>query len=108
MIAVIFEFWPDPGHTQDYFDFAGALRAEVEKIDGFLSVERFASVSEEGKFVSLSFWRDEEAVARWRRHLKHREAQAAGRTRIFRDYRLRIAGVMRDYSMEKREEAPKD
>lgn len=108
MIAVIFEFWPDASHTRDYFDFAAALRAEVENIDGFLSVERFESVSEKGKFVSLSFWRDEESVARWRNHLKHRDAQQAGRARIFRDYRLRIAHVLRDYGMDERAEAPRD
>ena len=107
MIAVIFEFWPEPSLRQDYFDFAAALRPELEKIDGFISVERFASVSEDGKLLSLSFWRDEEAVARWRNHLKHREAQAAGRSRIFRDYRLRIASVLRDYGMNERAEAPK-
>jgi heme-degrading monooxygenase HmoA len=108
MIAVIFEVWPDPARRQDYFDFAAALKSDLEKIEGFISVERFASLTEEGKILSLSFWRDEEAVKRWRTHLEHRAAQRAGRAGIFRDYRLRIASVLRDYGMFEREQAPKD
>jgi heme-degrading monooxygenase HmoA len=108
MIAVIFEVWPDPGRRQDYFDIAGSLKSDIEKIDGFISVERFTSLSDEGKILSLSFWRDEETVKRWRTHLEHRAAQRAGRAGIFRDYRLRIASVQRDYGMFERDQAPKD
>lgn len=106
MIAVIFEVWPNVEKRQDYFDFAAALRPELEKIDGFVSVERFASLSDEGKILSLSFWRDEAAVAAWRRHIMHREAQAAGRNEIFRDYRLRVVSVIRNYGMHDRKDAP--
>ena len=108
MIAVIFEVWPDPDHRGDYFDIAASLRPELEKIDGFISVERFESLTDKGKVLSLSFWRDEEAVARWRNIAEHRAAQAKGRGGIFRDYRLRIASVVRDYGMNERAEAPKD
>ena len=108
MIVVIFELWPAEGKRQDYFDLATALKPELEKIDGFLSIERFESVSERGKFVSLSFWRDEDAVNRWRNQMDHRRAQAAGRGGIFRDYRLRVAAVMRDYGMHERADVPKD
>jgi heme-degrading monooxygenase HmoA len=108
MIAVIFEVWPDPDHRSDYFDLAAALRPELEKIDGFISVERFESLTDKGKVLSLSFWRDEDAVARWRNLAEHRAAQAKGRAGVFRDYRLRIASVMRDYGMNERAEAPKD
>ena len=108
MIAVIFEVWPHAAHRQDYFDIAASLKADLEKIDGFVSVERFTSLVEEGKILSLSFWRNEEAVERWRTHLEHRAAQRAGRAGIFRDYRLRVASVLRDYGMFERDEAPAD
>lgn len=108
MIAVIFEVWPDPDHRTDYFDLAAALRPELQKIDGFISVERFESLTDKGKVLSLSFWRDEEAVAQWRNVEQHRAAQAKGRGGVFRDYRLRIASVVRDYGMNERAEAPND
>jgi len=108
MIAVIFELWPAPGRTDEYFALAGALRSELEKIDGFISVERFESVTQKGKFVSLSFWRDEEAVRKWRAVETHRGAQAKGRAGIFADYRLRVATVVRDYGLRDRDEAPAD
>lgn len=108
MIAVIFEVRPHPDHRSDYFEIAAALRPELEKIDGFISVERFESLTDKGKVLSLSFWRDEDAVARWRNLEQHRTAQAKGRAGIFADYRLRIASVVRDYGMNERAEAPKD
>ena len=106
MIAVIFELWPAENRRQDYFALAAALRSELEKIDGFVSVERFESLSEPGKFLSLSFWRDEDSVARWRSQADHRRAQESGRRGIFRDYRLRVASVLRDYGLNERKEAP--
>jgi heme-degrading monooxygenase HmoA len=109
MIAVIFEVWPAEGRKDDYLDYAARLRGELERVDGFVSIERFQSLVDPDKLLSVSFWRDEAAVAAWRRHSGHREAQAAGRGGIFRDYRLRVAGVVRDYGMtQKREEAPVD
>ena len=109
MIAVIFEVWPTDGRRQEYLDLAGELRPELEKIDGFISVERFQSIYDPDKMLSLSFWRDEDAVARWRKHAHHRRTQAKGRAGVFRDYRLRVAGVVRDYGMtEHREQAPHD
>ena len=108
MIAVIFEVEPAPGERQTYLDTAAALRAELEAIDGFISVERFESLSRPGRLLSLSFWRDEEAVRRWRNLPSHREAQAHGRQGVFRDYRLRVAEVLRDYGLHEREEAPAD
>jgi len=107
MIAVIFEVWPNPDRRQDYFDQAAALKADLERIDGFISVERFESLAEEGKILSLSVWRDEQAVERWRTQSDHRAAQRAGRAGIFRDYRLRVASVLRDYGMFERDHAPK-
>lgn len=106
MHAVIFEVQPRDAHRDDYFELAAELKPELEKIDGFISVERFASLTNEGKILSLSFWRDEEAIARWREHHRHRQAQAAGRASIFQDYRLRVAAVIRDYGMFERDEAP--
>jgi heme-degrading monooxygenase HmoA len=108
MIAVIFEVWPGPERRQEYLDIAAALRAELEAIDGFISVERFESLSEPGKLLSLSFWRDEKAVAAWRNLDTHRRAQARGRGGVFADYRLRVAGVIRDYGMTERAGAPDD
>ncbi len=108
MIAVIFEVWPAPGRKQEYLDLAAGLRPLLEKIDGFISIERFESLSEPGKLLSLSVFRDEAAVERWRQLEKHRNAQALGRDGVFRDYRLRVAGVIRDYSMNERAQAPQD
>jgi len=106
MYAVIFEVQPKPGRTQDYLDLAAALRPELEKIDGFLSIERFQSLTSEGKILSLSFWRDAEAVTRWREHERHRRAQARGRSDIFADYRLSVAEVVRQYGLFDRAQAP--
>ncbi|MCW8056018.1 antibiotic biosynthesis monooxygenase family protein [Agrobacterium radiobacter] len=108
MIAVIFEVWPADGEKQHYLDIAAGLRAELETIDGFLSVERFQSISNPQKMLSLSFFRDEEAVKAWRNTPPHRTAQSLGRSGVFSDYRLRIAHVMRDYGLQDREEAPAD
>ncbi len=108
MIAVIFEVRIADGRQQDYLAIAADLRAELEAIDGFLSVERFASLSDPSKLLSLSFWRDEESVQRWRTSSRHRMAQRAGREGIFRDYRLRVAAVLRDYGMRDREQVPPD
>lgn len=108
MIAVIFEVWPAKGRTQEYLDLAAALRPELETIDGFVSIERFQSLAEPGKILSLSFWRDEQAIAAWRGLASHQAAQARGRSGVFRDYRLRVAGVLRDYGMNSRDEAPCD
>ena len=108
MIAVIFEVLPAEGHQQAYLDTAAALRPLLEQVDGFVSVERFQSLSTPGKLLSLSFWRDEEAVARWRQLEAHRQAQTLGRTAVFQDYRLRVAAVVRDYGMTEREQAPVD
>ena len=108
MIAVIFEVWPADGEKSHYLDLAATLRPELEKIDGFISVERFQSITEPTKMLSLSFFRDEEAVIAWRNHAKHRETQAAGRGGVFSNYRLRVAAVMRDYGLRERDEAPAD
>jgi heme-degrading monooxygenase HmoA len=108
MIAVIFELMPMVGREQDYFDRAAGLKETLETMDGFISVERYQSLANKGKFLSLSFWRDEAAVANWRQLMAHRQAQAAGRAGIFSDYRLRVAHVMRDYGLSAREEAPAD
>ena len=108
MIAVIFEVWPADGRKQTYLDIAAELRPELEKIDGFLSIERFQSLTDESKLLSLSFWRDEAAVKAWRTLEHHRQAQKAGRSGVFRDYRLRVAEVARDYGLNERAEAPAD
>jgi len=108
MIAVIFEVWPKAEHRQEYLDIAAELRPILEKIDGFISIERFESLTEKGKILSLSFFRDEAAVEAWRNTAGHRRTQAKGRAKIFDNYRLRVAGVIRDYGMNDREQAPKD
>ena len=108
MIAVIFEVWPVDGEREHYLDIAADLRPLLNEIDGFISVERFESIYEPGKMLSLSFWRDEDAVTAWRVLDPHRAAQLLGREEVFRDYRLRIAHVLRDYGMDEREEAPAD
>ena len=106
MYAVIFEVEPEAARRHEYLDIAARLRPELEQIDGFISVERFQSLTQPGKILSLSFWRDAASVERWRRQEDHRMAQRAGRAGIFRDYRLRVAAVVRDYGMRERAEAP--
>jgi len=108
MIAVIFEVIPAPGRKQEYLDLAASLRPALEQTDGFISIERFASLTNDEKVLSLSFWRDEEAVRRWRELEGHRAAQARGRGGVFSDYRLRVATVLRDYSLTNRAQAPAD
>jgi heme-degrading monooxygenase HmoA len=108
MIAVIFEVVPDPQHKQLYVDTAADLRPLLEEIDGFISVERFSSLTDPSKILSLSFWRNEAAVEQWRNTEDHRVAQRMGRNGVFTDYRLRIAGVVRDYGLAERDQAPAD
>jgi heme-degrading monooxygenase HmoA len=108
MIAVMFEVWPAAGKTQHYLDLAAALKAELSHQDGFISIERFQSLSEPDKLLSLSFFRDEEAVARWRNTSHHRATQSKGRSGVFSDYRLRVAHVLRDYGLTERAQAPDD
>lgn len=108
MIAIIFEVEPAEGHRDAYLDIAAKLKPELEKIDGFISVERFQSITNPGKMLSLSFFRDEQAVIAWRNLEAHRSAQAAGRGGIFAGYRLRVAQVLRDYGLTERAEAPGD
>jgi len=108
MIAIIFEVWPAEGQRGAYLDYAARLRPELERIDGFVSVERFENLTAPGKLLSLSLWRDEAAVTAWRNHAAHRAAQAAGRGGLFADYRLRVVSVIRDYGPEDRAEAPGD
>jgi heme-degrading monooxygenase HmoA len=106
VIAVIFEAEPRIGKNDTYFDLAASLRPELERIDGFISIERFESVAQPGKFLSLSFWRDEGAIKKWREFEAHREAQIAGQTGIFANYRLRVAQVIRDYGLRDRTQVP--
>ncbi len=106
MYAVIFEVEPKPGRRQDYLDIAAALKSELERIDGFISVERFQSLVNEEKILSLSFWRDADAVTRWREQERHRRAQEKGRGEISRDNRISAANVDRQYGMTDRAAAP--
>lgn len=108
MIAVLFEVRPAPGHQQAYLDLAAALRDQLAEVDGFISVERFQSLADPEKLLSLSFFRDEEAVAQWRNLPAHRATQARGRGGVFADYRIRVAAVLRDYGLHERDQAPAD
>jgi heme-degrading monooxygenase HmoA len=108
MLAVIFEFEPVAARRQDYLNFAAELGQQLETIDGFISIERFESLTQSGKLLSLSFWRDEAAISAWRNLEQHRAAQRAGRDGIMADYRLRVASVIRDYDMQNRSAAPDD
>jgi heme-degrading monooxygenase HmoA len=108
VIAVIFDVEPHRGAADRYFEIAAALKAELEAIDGFVSVERFESLAKPGRFLSLSFWRDEDSVRTWRCHGMHRRAQQEGRSDVLAGYRLRVANVVRDYGLHERGEAPSD
>mgnify|MGYP001437131961 CR=1 FL=1 len=98
MIAVIFEVTPREGHADDYFDAAAALKQEVEAVDGFISVERFESLTTPGKYLSISLWRDEDAVRTWRENMKHRAAQERGKSEIFAHYHIRVTEILREYT----------
>ena len=108
MIAVIFEVIPKPEGKAEYLDIAADLKPLLDTIDGFISIERFESLSTAGKILSLSFWRDEQSIEAWRQLEVHRAAQSKGRNKLFEQYRLRIASVIRDYGKDQREEAPDD
>lgn len=108
MVTVIFEVWPHPEHRDGYLNWAAELKEELMKMEGFISIERFQSLTDPGKLLSLQFWRDEECLARWRNLDAHRAAQSAGRRTMFKDYRLRIAEVVRDYGLNERGQAPQD
>jgi heme-degrading monooxygenase HmoA len=108
MIAVLFEVEPRADGKDAYLELAAALRPQLEKIDGFISIDRFESLGRPGTLLSLSFWRDEKAIAEWRSVEAHRAAQGSGRRRLFADYRLRVCHVIRDYGMNDRDEAPAD
>jgi heme-degrading monooxygenase HmoA len=108
MIAVIFEVWPHAEHRAGYLDWAAELKSELLKMDGFISIERFQSLTEPDKLLSLQFWRDDSCLTAWRNLDAHRAAQSAGRTTMFKEYRLRIAEVTRDYGLNQRAEAPAD
>ena len=102
MMVVVFQVTMREGRAQDYFDLAAELRPELERIDGFLSVERFQSLAEPGKYVSLSFWRDQAAIEAWRAQRRHRAAQERGKREIFQDFRISVAEVVRDYTLQDR------
>ena len=108
MIVVIFEVILKPDGSAEYLDIAADLRQHLADSPGFVSIERFQSLTDPDKILSLSFWQDEASVAQWREHGEHRTAQAKGRGRLFRDYRIRVGGIARDYSMAARGQAPND
>ena len=108
MIGVIFEVWPKPEFKDKYLELAAELRGTLESIEGFISVERFQSISEDNKMLSLSFFENQKALDEWRNLAEHRVAQRVGRSRYFQDYRLRVVEVLRDYGMQQREQAPTD
>ena len=108
MIAVIFEAFPAEGKWEQYLDIAAQLRPHLETIKGFISIERFQSIADPQKVLSLSFWENEDSITEWRNIELHRQAQAAGRESVFKDYRLRVAHVVRDYGMMDRTAAPAD
>ena len=108
MLAVIFEVIPTKEGKSEYLKIAAKLRSFLENRDGFISIERFQSLTEEGKILSLSFWRDENSIAEWRNVLEHRNAQKKGKESLFRSYRIRVAEVVRDYTGTERNEAPSD
>jgi heme-degrading monooxygenase HmoA len=108
MITVLFEVTPLPGRAERYFEIAAALADELRRIDGFISVERFESLTRPGSYLSLSTWRDEEAVRAWRNTAHHRTGQREGRDAVFASYRIRVAQVLRDYTATERAEAPAD
>lgn len=108
MIAVIFEVIPTKEGKQEYLEIASSLREHLVKIPGFISIERFQSLTEPEKLLSLSFWEDEDSIAEWRNLEQHRNAQSKGRTKLFKNYRIRVCNVARDYTLTTRREAPSD
>jgi len=107
MYAVIFEVHPNANGQEEYLAIAASLREKLQHVEGFISIERFQSLVDEGKLLSLSFWESENAIKQWREDIEHHHAQQQGRNRLFNDYRIRVAKVERDYSLNSREQAPK-
>lgn len=107
-IAVLFEVAPKKEYKDEYLSLGALLKAELSKMPGFISVERFASLNEEGKLLSLSFWETEEAAAKWRNHINHRICQKKGNSKLFESYRISVAGIIREYTKDDRTEAPED
>ena len=108
MYAVIFEVWPTKNGKDEYLQIASKLKDFLQNREGFISIERFQSLSDENKLLSLSFWEDEKSIEIWRNMFEHRIAQDKGNASVFKDHRIRVANVLRDYTKEKREQAPKD
>ena len=106
MYAVIFEVQPKTDRIEEYFEIAESIKSDLEKINGFISVERFSSLTNEGKILSLSFWETESAIVEWRNQTAHQIAQSKGYNEVFSSYRICVAEVVRDYTMVDREEAP--
>lgn len=108
MIAVIFEVFLKSEHKSEYLEIADRLRSKLADVKGFISIERFASLQDPNKVLSLSYWENEESLKEWRNILEHRDGQAQGRDHIFNDYRIRVGNIIRDYGMNEREQAPLD
>ena len=108
MLAVIFEVIPAKEGKQEYLEIAARLREHLVEMPGFISIERFQSLTEPEKILSLSFWEDEASIAKWRNLEEHRNAQSKGRNQLFKDYRIRVCNVVRDYTLTARSEAPSD
>lgn len=96
MFAVIFEVSPRPDAWEAYLGHAASLRPELLAIDGFLANERYASLQRPGWLVSLSIWRNEKALIRWRTHALHHDIQEKGRSSVFADYHLRVGEIVAD------------
>ncbi len=108
MIAVIFEVTPTSSGKDEYLNIAADLKPHLTGITGFISIERFQSLNNPDKILSLSFWEDKTAVSQWRKEMHHKDAQHQGRHHLFDDYRLRVASVLRDYGMNERDQVPTD
>src|SRR6202167_1346363 len=101
MFSVIFEIHPRTEQWDAYLGYAKMLRPELERIEGFVDNIRYKSLLREGWILSLSGWRDEKSLVRWRTRTKHHEAQQKGRDQILQDYHLRVGQITKDTEVPK-------
>ncbi len=107
-IVVLFEVTPTKEGMEKYLELASMLKPMLSGFDGFISAERFQSLNNEGKLLSMNVWENEEAIEKWRNTLSHRMSQLEGKNKLFESYKITVCNTIREYSNTDRKNAPQD